>query len=98
MTSPRSTFLSRHALLHACAMVLLFAWSVPVYAQEMPAWAAPSDGPASSAEAGGDAERPPDFPPAPLDPLGLGVLAAAGAALAVRRLRNTAGHDDRGRR
>lgn len=71
---------------------------MPAHAQEMPAWAAPSDGPAPNTEVGGDAERPPDFPPAPLDPLGLGVLAAAGAALAVRRLRNTAGREGRPRR
>jgi hypothetical protein len=68
-------------------MALVAAWAVPVHAQEMPAWAAPSDAPAVATEASGDAERPPDFPPAPLDPFGLGALAAAGAALAVRRLR-----------
>ncbi|MDX1530946.1 MAG: hypothetical protein R3362_05415 [Rhodothermales bacterium] len=71
------------------ASLLLLAAPLAV-AQSTPEWATPGtpSGPPPPPPAellpGGDS--PPDFP-VPIDPLGLGLLGAAGALYAVRRLR-----------
>lgn len=80
---------------------LLFCFAVPTQAQEMPAWAAPSqEGPAVSDRAASPSspqsmDDPPPFP-TPLDPAGLALLAVAGGALAARRLRERTPARDEG--
>lgn len=61
-------------------------------AQSIPSWARPSEPPAPVHMDPGDGPGTPDDPGPPEVPIdgGLGLLAAAGAAYAARRLRNRA--------
>ena len=78
-------------LLRTVGLVAVIALSVPLSAQSVPEWAAPN---APSAPAAESAVMPPQTPggtgnaptQVPLDG-GLGLLALAGGALAVRKLR-----------
>lgn len=68
----------------------------PAQSQEIPDWAAPAQEERTITDhrpvpdAGDETDSPPDFPDAPLDPVGLALLAVAGGALAARRLRHAA--------
>lgn len=85
--------LTQIVLKGAVAIALLAGTPVTAYAQEIPDWAETTQHERAPAtrQAAPDAEMqgPPDFPDTPLDPAGLALLAAAGGALAVRRLRAT---------
>ena len=86
--TPRSAL---RPALSSAALALALLLAVPAAAQSLPDWAAPS-GPAppgttDSAGPGGPPPPPPPPPPVPVDG-GLSLLALAGGASAVRRLRS----------
>lgn len=89
ITLPSTT--SRFLIAGMMAVTLFIAR--PAQSQEIPDWAAPAQEERVATDqrdlpvAGDEADGPPPFP-TPLDPVGLALLAAAGGALAARRLRH----------
>ena len=82
------------ALLRISGLLLLFVLAFEASAQTVPDWAQSSEGTAMQAQGtenmaagGGPPAPPPAPPPVPIDG-GLALLALAGGAYAVRRLRN----------